>query len=411
LINTPAKYNTPSAERGDQLAPIDMKRMRKYRLNRVRAELAERNYGGCILFDPINIRYATGTRNMMIWTQHSPDRFAFIATAGPVILFEREWVSEGTGRLETVDEYRPSLPWYYESAGPRVNHVADTWAEQISELLRLHAGENRRLAIDRIGPAGIAPLQSRGLELFEAQEPMEQARSIKCREEIDCMSISIATLEGGIHEMKESLRPGISENELWSIMHRAAIRGGAEWAETRLLASGGRTNPWFQECSDKLIRAGELVAFDTDFVGPFGYCCDISRTFFCGPGEPSHKQKDLYQRAYEQVQFNMSLLKPGRTFREIAHLAWKVPAGYYRDRFGPFHGIGLVDEYPDIAEAADWDSKGYDGVIQENMTLCVESYVGKPGGDEGVKLEEQVVITKNGFEMLSAYPYEEALLK
>ncbi len=256
MSNPSEKYATPSAERGDQLAPIDMQRMRMYRLNRVRAELASRDYGGCVLFDPINIRYATGTRNMMLWTQHSPDRFAFVAPRGPVVLFERDWVSEGTGRLETVDEYRPSMPWYYESAGPRVDDMADEWAEEISALLRLHAGANRRLAVDRINPAGIAPLQRRGIELFEAQEPLEQARSIKCREEIDCMSISIATVEGGMYEMQESLRPGVSENELWSILHRAAIRGGGEWAETRLLASGGRTNPWFQECSDKRIRAG-----------------------------------------------------------------------------------------------------------------------------------------------------------
>ncbi len=106
----------------------------------------------------------------------------------------------------------------------------------------------------------------------------------------------------------------------------------------------------------------------------------------------------------------MNLLKPGRTFRELAHAAWQVPDGYYRDRFGPFHGIGMVDEYPDIAEAADWDGKGYDGVIRENMTLCVESYIGKPGGEEAVKLEEQVVITQDGFERLSAYPFEENLL-
>jgi Xaa-Pro dipeptidase len=385
--------------------------MRAYRLRRVRQELAARDLGACVLFDPINIRYATGTRNMMLWTQHSPDRFAFVGTSGPVILFEREWVSQATGRVATVDEYRPSLPWYYESAGPRVAAMAETWAEEVSQLLKQHAGKNRRLAIDRLGPAGVRPLLSRGIDICEAQEPLEQARSIKCKEEIECMSISIATVEGGVHKMVEALRPGITENALWSILHQAVIEGGGEWAETRLLASGGRTNPWFQECSDKLIRSGELVALDTDFVGPLGYCCDISRTFFCGPGRPSATQRDLYRRAYDQVQYNLGLLKPGLSFRELAHLAWKMPDGYYRDRFGPFHGIGMVDEYPDIAEAADWDAKGYDGVLQENMTLCVESYVGKPGGEEAVKLEEQVVITKNGAERLSTFPFEDALLQ
>ena len=88
--------------------------------------------------------------------------------------------------------------------------------------------------------------------------------------------------------------PGITENELWSLLHRAVIRANGDYIETRLLSSGARTNPWMQESSDKKIAAGELVGLDTDIVGPFGYYADFSRTFFCGKGRPTKRQRELH---------------------------------------------------------------------------------------------------------------------
>ena len=88
-------------------------------------------------------------------------------------------------------------------------------------------------------------------------------------------------------EMQAALRPGISENELWAELHRGNIARGGEWIETRLLSSGPRTNPWFQECSSRTIEAGDLVAFDTDLIGPYGFCADLSRTWYCGMASPA----------------------------------------------------------------------------------------------------------------------------
>jgi Xaa-Pro aminopeptidase len=181
--------------------------------------------------------------------------------------------------------------------------------------------------------------------------------------------------------------------------------------ETRLLTSGGRTNPWYQECSEKIIRPGDLVAFDTDLVGPFGYCVDVSRTYHCGPGKPSDEQRRLYQTAYENVQYNIALLKPGMSFREFAETCWEIPDAFLANRYVCMvHGVGMADEYPDVPHLLDWDETGYDGVFEENMTLCVESYIGAEGGAEGVKLEEQVLLTAEGPQILSTFPFEDALL-
>src|SRR5690606_23347872 len=103
-------------------------------------------------------------------------------------------------------------------------------------------------------------------------------------------------------------------------LHRGNIARGGEWIETRLLSSGPRTNPWFQECSARIIEAGDLVAFDTDLIGPYGYCADISRSWVCN-ADPSVEQAELHTIATDQLARNADLVRPGRTFRELAERA------------------------------------------------------------------------------------------
>jgi Xaa-Pro aminopeptidase len=388
-----------------------MERLRAYRLARVREQLVRLDYAGAVLFDPINIRYASGTSNMQVWTQHSPDRYLFVPAEGPVVLFDGYVLGTSIEIPETVQDVRPATTWFFEAKGPRVQDSAVLWADEIADLVRRHGGGNRRLAIDRLGPAGFAPLIGHGLELFDGQEPLELARAIKSPEEIACMGHAIAVCETGMARMAAALEPGISENALWSLLVQAVFEQGGESMETRLLASGPRTNPWYQECCDKPVRPGELVAFDTDLIGPHGMCVDISRTYHCGPGEPSDEQRRLYGTAYEQIQHNVDLVKPGMSFREYAEKSWRHPEEFLANRYICLaHGVGLADEYPDILHPLDWQASGYDGVIQENMVLSVESYIGTEGGGQGVKLEEQVLVTRDGPKVLSTYPFEAALL-
>jgi len=123
---------------------IDMNELRRYRLNRVRGELHKRDYAGCLLYNPVNIRYATGTRNMSVFCAHSPTRYAFIATDGPVVLFDTEAPHTGAGGTDVVDEYRPAHHWYYEGRGPFVKQAAAAWAAQVDDILRQCGGANRR---------------------------------------------------------------------------------------------------------------------------------------------------------------------------------------------------------------------------------------------------------------------------
>ncbi len=395
----------------DSEAQIDMRALRAYRLGRLRGELKRRDYAGILLYDPINIRYATGARNMTVWTLHNAVRYCFVATEGPVVIFEFHSAPHLPAGLETIDEIRTAVYWFYFGAGSRGPDRVKLWAAELADLVRRHGGGNRRLAVDKCDFLGVDALRAEGLEVMDGQEVTELARRIKSPEELACMAASIAVAEVGMAEMRAALRPGLTENELWSILHQVNIAHGGEWIETRLLASGPRTNPWFQECSDKVIRPGELVAFDTDLIGPYSYCADISRTYFCGPGRPSDEQRRLYKLAWEQIHTNIALIKPGLSYRELAETAWQLPASCTGQRYSVVvHGVGLCDEYPACYYTEDWSRDGYDSLFEADMTVCVESYIGKGGGREGVKLEQQVLITEAGAQVLSTYPFEEDLL-
>lgn len=388
----------------------DLPTMRRYRLVRIRAELARRGYAGALLYDPINIRYATDSTNMQLWVAHNPTRHCFVATDGPVVLFDYfscEHLSDHSG---VVDEVRPAVSWTYLYGGELSERRVERWADGIAELVKAHGRGERRIAVDHLDAEGVAALAARGISIGNGEAVMENARLLKSPDEILAMRRAVLACEKAMDEMETALRPGVTENELWAELHRGNIARGGEWIETRLLASGPRTNPWFQECSARKIEAGDLVAFDTDLIGPYGFCADISRTWLCGGGAPSAEQRGLYRLAAEQIAANVALLRPGASFRELAERAAVPPPDCFPTRYGVlFHGVGLADEYPTIPHAADWTADTPDGELSPGMAVCVESYVGRLGGREGVKLEEQVLITDRGPEVLSRYPLDARL--
>ena len=410
--STTLARNTPGRWITETEPSIDLAALQSYRLARIREQLKVHDHAACLLYDPINIRYATGTRNNAVFNMHFMGRYCFVPAEGPVVLFDSPNKIHLPRGTHVADEIRPSRSWRQMIAGPHVEENVKLWADEIADLVAAHGGGNRRLAIDHCEPRATAELTRLELELFDGQIELEYARAIKSSDEIACMSVAISAAEVGMARMHEALEPGMTENELWAILHHANISMGGEWIETRLLSSGGRTNPWHQECSDRVIQAGELVAFDTDMVGPFGYCADISRTFHCGPGRPTAEQCELYQIAHEQLEFNTQLLRAGLSFHEFAEKAWTTPERFGENSY-PFiaHGVGMCDEWPNCFALDVLEQRGESGVLEAGMTICVESYIGAVGGDEGVKLEQQVLITDEGVELLSTFPYEEDLLE
>lgn len=395
----------------ERMAAIDGERLRNDRLARVRSHLADACYGAALLSDPLNIRYATGTRNMQIWTMHAPGRYVFVPVEGPVVLFEfgtSRHLSEG---FDTLDEVRTSTSPFYFMTGPRRAEKSEQWARDVIDLMREYGGPEQRLAVDRCEPWNAEHLVRAGIHLFDAQEPLELARMVKTPEEIQCLQLAVDVADVAIRRMREALEPGITENQLWSVLHETNIAHDGEWIECRLLASGPRTNPWFHESGNRVIEPGDLVGFDTDMIGPTGYMADLSRTFVCPGKPPTGGQQRLFDLAHEQVLTNIALIQPGMSFAEFGEKCWPVPDEFVANRYMMMiHGAGLVDESPVVTYAVDYEESGYDGVFEENMVLCVESYIGEVGGHEGVKLEEQVLVTSKGAVRLSSDPLDTGLL-
>ncbi len=404
IAKTPSKAEPPDSD-------LDLPALRAYRLGRIRAQMAARDIAACLLFDPVNIRYATGARNMQVFMARNPARYLLLPLQGPVVLYEFEGCHHLAYGLETIDEVRPAITASFVAAGPQIAERERRWArETAAELTRVCSAKSR-IGVERVNAGAALALAAEGFELVDAQEPVERARAIKDPGELVCIRASIRAVERATAEMRAAIRPGLSESELWSLLHQGVIAQGGDYIETRLLSSGARTNPWFQECGPKPIGRDEVIAFDTDVVGCHGYYCDFSRSFHAGPGRPSDAQKALYKTAYEQIHYNMAILKPGMSFRDYSEQAWDIPERYVANRYYlSSHGVGMTGEYPYLYHRMDFPEAGYDGVIEPGMTICVESYIGEEGGAEGVKLEQQVLITETGVELLTHFPFEEELL-
>jgi len=394
------KYISKKRFREDE---IDFDKLRSYRLDRVRNELKKNNIEACILFDPVNVRYALDTVNMSVYNMHNLTRYCFIPVDGPTILYEYfncEILSKG---LDLIDEIRPAITWDYFSNGDQSELQLKKWVNEVDDLSNTYF-KSKKIAIDVINGPAVNELNKKGIKVLEAKKILEQARVIKSSEEIKCMRAALDVADVGIIKMRDYLKSGITEDELWSILHKTNIENGGEWIECRILSSGSRTNPWMQESSNKIIQDGEIVSFDTDMVGPYGYCADISRAFVCG-NKFNENQKKLYQTAVEQIDYNSRLIKAGVTFKEFTEKAWILPSKYYGNRYSVMlHGIGLCDEWPAIRYPTDGGERS--GTFQKNMTITLESYIGEVGGNEGVKLEQQYLVGENGLELMSHHPLE-----
>ena len=390
---------------------IDLVEVRRYRLARVRQMMSHYQVGALILSDSVNIRYATGARNMQVFcSRNSPSRYLLV-TQQRVILYEFTGCAHLAEPLETIDEVRASSTASFVAAGPDIAVRERHWAQQMLATVRELVGSDTPIGIERMNAGVAVALHQLGAHLVDAQQPLEMARCIKSSEELKCVVASLRATERAVAKLREAIRPGITENQLWSLLHQSVIADNGDYCETRLLSSGPRTNPWFQECASRVIGEDELIALDTDVVGCHGYYSDFSRTFHSGPNKPSAEQRALYRLAYEQVHHNMAIIQPGLSFKDYSERAWDIPEKYHPNRYYlSSHGVGMTGEYPYLYHHADYPEAGYDGTIEPGMTLCVESYIGAPGGAQGVKLEQQLLVTETGTELLSQFPFEAELL-
>lgn len=398
------------------LTPPNLARMREYRWDRLVKALQARDYGGLLMFDPLNIRYATDTTNMQLWNTHNPFRACLLMADGHMVI----WEYKNSPFLVTfnplVKELRSGATFFYNSTGDRGAAAARAFAQQVDDLMRAHVGTNRRLAVDKIMVHGLRALESIGFQVMEGEEVTERTRAIKGPDDMLAMRCAAHACETAVAAMEAFTRENVpkgnvSEDDIWSVLHAENIRRGGEWIETRLLASGPRTNPWFQECGPRIVQNNEIVAFDTDLIGAYGFCIDISRTWWVGDQRPTNAMIAAYAHALDHIRDHQSRLKPGVSIRDLTFGGHQLDGQYWQQKYScKMHGVGLCDEWPYVTYPDGWMEGAFDAVLEPGMTICVEALVSPEGGDFSIKLEDQVLITETGCENLTRYPFDSALM-
>ena len=394
----------------------NLPRMREFRWKRLTDHIVQRGYGGLLMFDPLNIRYATDSTNMQLWNTHNPFRAVLLCSDGYMVIWDYKnspFLSEFN---PLVKEQRSGADLFYFDRGDKIDIAADKFSNEVRTLIKEHSDSNMRLAVDKIMLHGLRSLEAQGFEIMEGEEVTEKCRSVKGEDEILAMRCASEACENAVAIMEQKARIDVpkgntSEDDIWAVLHAENIKRGGEWIETRLLASGPRTNPWFQECGPRIVQNNEIVAFDTDLVGSYGICVDISRTWWIGDKPPRPDMIYAMQHAHEHIMYNMDLLRPGIHMRDLTFNAHKLDKNFQNGKYGCLmHGVGLCDEWPLIAYPDKFVEGAYEYVLEPGMVLCVEALVSPENGDFSIKLEDQVLITENGYENLTKYPFDPILM-
>jgi Xaa-Pro dipeptidase len=389
----------------------DLPRMREFRWRRLTDAIVARDLGGLLMFDPLNIRYATDSTNMQLWNTHNPFRAVLVCADGYMVVWDYKNAMFLSRFNPLVREQRSGADLFYFDRGDKVDIAADAFANEVRGLIAAHGGGNRRLAVDKVMLHGLRALETQGFHVVPGEEVTERTRVIKGPDEIAAMRCAVVACEASVAAMERAMAPGMTEDDVWAVLHAENIRRGGEWIETRLLASGPRTNPWFQECGPRILQRDEILAFDTDLIGCYGICVDISRTWWTGPGKPRADMIDAYRLAREHIDHNIALLRPGVPMRDLTFQGYQLPALYQKQKYSCLaHGVGLCDEWPLICYPDGFVEGAFDYPLEPGMCLCVEALVSPEGGDFSIKLEDQVLITETGVENLTRYPFDSSLM-
>lgn len=380
------------------------------RQERLRTVMRSAGVPAVLTADPINIVYGCGVRNMTVFGMMGPSRFLLLFAEGPAILFEFAGCEHLAAGVMTVDEVR-SAPGITAISGPSFVGMAGRFAGQIASEFRHHADRTAPLGVERVDFVFTDALRAAGLRLADATGLFLEARRIKQPAELWVMRESIRRVEHAVGMLEGAVRSGATEVEVWAAFHHDLIATEGEYVSTRLVQGGPNTFPYFREAGDRALADGELLCVDTDAIGFGGYAVDLSRTFLCGAGEATQTQRVLYTRAFDQLQHNAVLLAPGRRYEDIAREAWVLPEkhrpyGYYC----LLHGLGLSGEYPYVPVHRHGEPYPLPGGLEPNMVVCVESYIGDAESAQGVKLEDEYLITDDGVERLTGYRFEDRLI-
>lgn len=377
-----------------------MASLRQGRLARLQASMRTHGVDACLLFNPANVRYATGATTMTVYCLGSFVRCALVPAEGRPILFEYPNSMHLFTGIEA--EVRPFHAWeFFEEPASE----AEAWARETVAALRQLGVSSDRLAVDKLAPVAMRALAAEGIELTDSGTVTMDARSVKTPEEVALFRQNGSLVMEMLAAFEQALAPGARECDLVAVVTDSMLRGGGEYLITRGVASGPNTNPWRQDATDRVIEEGDVAYLDTDVNGIEGYFSCVSRSFICGGGPATTEQKEVYAIARDWLVGVREFIRPGVGFRDFADRVPKLPERFTAQRYECLlHSCGLEDEGPSISYP-DVVQPNPDRALEKDMVVVNEVYLGEVGGSFGIKLGEQYLITEDGSECLAPYPF------
>jgi Xaa-Pro aminopeptidase len=398
----PGRMNVDYEER------VDFSRLREYRLRRAMGALESSDLGALLVFDNNNIRYLTGVA-IGEWTRDKLCRYALYTRTGELFLWDF-----GSAAVH----HRLQCPWLkpehciasyttMRGAAPPDSGITARAVAEIKGILADTGVAGEPVGVDFAEMPMLFELQRRGIDVRDGQQVMLDARQMKSRDEITLLSTAAAMVDGVYQDITDALKPGVRENEIVALASKRLYEMGSDDVESINAVSGERCNPHPHNFSDRMIRPGEQAFFD--IMHSFnGYRTCYYRTFSVGSSSPA--QRDAYARAREWIQSAIAAIKPGVSTDQVARL-WPAAEEFglpdektaFGLQFG--HGLGLaLHERPIISRLTSLDVPME---IQEGMVFALETYCPATDGVSAARLEEEVVVTKDGAEVITRFPSQE----
>jgi len=401
---------TYSTTATDWQARVDFDRMRRDRLARARMMMEEHDLGALVCFVGENVRYITGVYQGN-WKNNIFIRYCVLPRGGDPVLFETAGSDMECAKIDAPwlkGNIRPAITWKWaETAEPM---MAGRMVASVCRVLEEHGVTGERIGVDMMDPSATAAFQHADLKIVSAWPAMSGARVVKTPDEIECLKISSAIGDTSMWKIEhEWLTPGVTEAHITAKVNEYLYDKGFDFVYDIIVASGGNTSPYRRWHTDKTIRLGDLVIVDQNAIGPGGYFVDFVRCFKVG-GRLTQLEKDLYKECHDSMYAAIEMMRAGNTTADVAS---KLPV-YADDEYGTVtlqqfaHSIGLsLYEGMWISRAYSLD---YPVELKEGMYFAAETFAGHPGLEQTVRLEENLLVTKDGPIVFTKYPfYEEAL--
>jgi Xaa-Pro dipeptidase len=388
---------------------VDFDRLREYRLARAQAALEASECGAFLLFDFYNIRYTTQTwiggalgdkmiRYALLMRGHDPILWDFGSAVRHHKLYS-DWVPE--------ENYRAGFLGFRGAVDPEGGGLMRDAVSEIRSLLVEAGLADAPLGIDIVEPPFLFELERQGIRIADAQQAMLDARVIKNQDEILLLNQAAAMVDGVYQDIADALKPGVRENEIVALANKRLYEYGSDQVEAVNAISGERCNPHPHNFTDRIIRPGDQAFFD--IIHSFnGYRTCYYRTF--GVGWATESQRDAYKQAREWMDAALDAIRPGVGRDQVAAVLPKAEDFGFENELAAFglqfaHGLGLgLHERPIISRL---NSMKDPVELRAGMVFAMETYCPASDGFSAARIEEEVVVTDYGIEVLTRFPAQE----